>query len=290
LEAGSSTVEIQAQANRHMLWSGRARPGEANLGQTYIPNGGILVNAAFLLVTSAWFTCQTPTTPPATAPAGAPAPVIGTGPAITSSSLGCGGGGCGATGYDGCGCDSGCGSSWGGKLRGLFHRNSCNTCDTCNTCNTGCFGGGGGCGLFSRFGGGHNSCNTCNTCDTGCGSSWGGRLKGLFHRNSCCDTGCGCDGCGSGYGGFGGGVYGGSAAGMPTPAPGTTVPGGEALPNAPKKLPTTPVVPKIENKGQVRINNTPATTGAPFAPATPSVEVVPPAVPSLEAERRDPPF
>jgi hypothetical protein len=70
------------------------------------------------------------------------------------------------------------------------------------------------------------------------------------------------------------------------------VPSGEQLSNPPKKMPASPApapqkVPAP--KGQVRINNFP-TTGAPLAPATPNIEVVPPSVPSLEAERRDPPF
>lgn len=238
-------------------------------------NGGILVNAAFLLVTSAWFAGQTP----------APAPAA-PGPAVVSSAQGCGSGGCGG------GCDSCCsgGHSWfggGGRLGGLFHRNSC--CDTCNTCDS-CGSGHSWGSRFSGWGGwGHgcNSCNTCqtscNTCDSGCGHGGGlfsgGRLRGLFHRNSCCDTCSTCDGgCGST------GMVGGAP--VPTPAP----TGGEQLTNPPKKMPsTTPAPAPAPAQKQVRINNTPGTT-TPFVPNTPNIEVVPPPVPSLEAERRDPPF
>src|SRR5450755_3040752 len=97
-----------------------------NLGQIFTHNGGILVNAAFLLVTSAMLVGQPgggdkkPAPPP---PAVAPAPVVSTG---------CGAGGCGGC-QDACGCDS-FGHKLRDRLRGLFNRNSCDTCDTCNTC------------------------------------------------------------------------------------------------------------------------------------------------------------
>jgi len=203
-------------------------------------------------------------------------------PAVVSSAQGCSSGNCGS-GCDTC-CDSGGGWFGGGRLRGLFHRNSCDTCNTCDTCS----GGGHWGSRFSGFGGfgHHNSCNTCNTscntCDSGCGSSsWfgGGRLKGLFHRNnSCCDT---CDG---GCNSCGGGTMG---APIPTPAPAPV--GGEQLVNPPKKMPTSPAPAPAPAQKQVRINNAPVTT-SPVVPNTPNIEVVPPPVPTLEAERRDPPF
>jgi len=56
--------------------------------------------------------------------------------------------------------------------------------------------------------------------------------------------------------------------------------------NPPKKMPSNggEKVPAPAPK-QVRINTTPS---APFAPATPNVEVVPPSTPNLDADRRDP--
>jgi hypothetical protein len=236
------------------------------------------VNAAFLLVTSAWFAGQTPAPAPV-------APPLGHAPAVVSTASGCNSGSCGSA------CDSCCDSGGGffSRFKGMFHRNKCDSCDSC----------GGGHTWGGRLGG-HRSCDTCNTntCDSGCGHSLfggGGRLRGLFHRNKsdCCDTcdgGCG-TGCGAGaVGGYGPGVVGGYApgavGGYPTPVPAQS---GEQLVNPPKKMPTTnppPVVPAPQK--QVRINNTPITT--PAVPVTPNIEVVPPPVPSLEAERRDPPF
>jgi hypothetical protein len=106
-------------------------------------------------------------------------------------------------------CDDGCGKKWGGKFRGLFKRKGCcDSCDTCaqNTCGT--------CG---------SSCDSC--CDD-CGArKWGGKLRGLFHRKGCCDSGC--DSCSTGCatGACGGAA---PAKGEPIPAP----------KEAPKKMPT----------------------------------------------------
>jgi len=177
------------------------------------------VNAAFLLVTSAWRAGQAP--PPVAAPAAAPAPA----PAAASYG-GCNGGcssGCGGD-CNAC-CDSGglFGGGGGGRLRGLFSKHKGgNCCDSCaQTCaqptcaqptcaaSSCCDDGCGRQGLFSRLGGlckknkgCGNDCGTCGTscCDDGCGRSSGGRLRGLFSKHKggdCCDS---CNTCGSGCG------------------------------------------------------------------------------------------
>jgi hypothetical protein len=140
-----------------------------------------LVNAAFLLVTTAWFAGADPAPATHAAPAGsvASAPVAG----------GCYGG---ATCNDGCGCcDCCCKPS---LLQRLRARKCCNSCDCCNTCatpccNTNC------CDNVS----GH--CGSC--CDCCCKPSL---LQRLRARKCCCDSccdGCGYNGCGSSVGGAG---------------------------------------------------------------------------------------
>jgi hypothetical protein len=174
------------------------------------------VNAAFLLVTTAWIAgadTAAPTTPPAPAPtAAAPVHSIGTG-----GYAGCGG--CAS-----CGCDSCCESEgFFSRLKGRFHRSEC-----------GC-----GCeseGFFSKMKGrlhhgGDCGCDTgcggCGGCDTGCGhgGGFGERLRGLFHRGGgdcgCCDT---CGGCGGAISP----VPGGTMKAEPIPPPKET----------PKKLPS----------------------------------------------------
>jgi hypothetical protein len=84
-----------------------------------------IVNAAFLLVTTAWL-AGADQAPPKPAPAPAPAPAVVGAP--------------GSYGYaDGCnsGCNNdcgGCGHSCFGKLKGLFHRGG-DCCNDCNGCN-----------------------------------------------------------------------------------------------------------------------------------------------------------
>jgi hypothetical protein len=134
------------------------------------------VNAAFLLVTTAWFAGAdaNPTKPPEKIKN---PPVTNTAPLATGGS--CGGGDCGGD----CGCDAcdECGHGLRHKLRGLFRRH--NDCD-CG-CETSC------CAPAPA-----PSCG-CDTCDTGCGRhSLLSKLRGRFHRHGdCCDT-CGCDGAG----------------------------------------------------------------------------------------------
>src|SRR5437762_9969935 len=81
---------------------------------TSIPYGGSLVNAAFLLVTTACFAGQTPAPDVKAAPGQvAPAPVV--------SGQGYYNSGCGGSSYSSdCGCDSGRGMCH--RLRGLFSR------------------------------------------------------------------------------------------------------------------------------------------------------------------------
>src|SRR5262249_4898544 len=153
--------------------------------------GGFLVNAAFLLVTSALLVGQGADKKPAPAPA--------PGPAVVSSSS--------------CGCDD-CGSGHGlrGRFRGgLFHRNSCDTCQQ-STCQSSChqrerqqlfhsrcrdacqprfnFHQSSSCCDSGR---GHASASSCDSCERrGCLA----KLRERFHRgNQCCDSGCANGGC-----------------------------------------------------------------------------------------------
>ena len=218
-----------------------------NLSQTLTTNGGILVNAAFLLVTGAMLVGQagdkkvTPVPPPTT-------------PAATS--------GCNS---DPCGCEN-FGHRLRDKLGGLFQRNNCNSCQP--TCcdnaprqvhhNTGC----NDCGRQRSF---TPTCHQPKTCAPTCTDSCGhggfnllSHLRGRFSRND-----CGCDGgCGS------------------TTAP--PVKAGEKI-DAPKKMPTE--TPKKTNT-DVRFETTPAPLAAPNTiqplPTPPAVEVTPVPVPRVE--------
>jgi hypothetical protein len=72
-------------------------------------------------------------------------------------------------------CDHGCRESWKDRLKGMFRRD----CDTCNSCETkSC----------------HGNCAPVATCNDCCKESWKDRLKGMFRRNDCCDT---CSTCGT---------------------------------------------------------------------------------------------
>jgi hypothetical protein len=185
------------------------------------------VNAAFLLVTTAWLAGadagdkpEQLKNPPKTQPgAGTPtAPLIGGGYAGGgyaggSGGCGCTSGDCGSCcdGGDMCGCESG-GHRLLGKLRGMFRRSSCGCESTCDTCPSTCAPSA------------PVSCG-CASYDCGCGCESGGhrlfgKLRGLFRRGGscgcetdCCDTGgsCGCVG-GGGYSGGGYGGYGGYGA------------------------------------------------------------------------------
>jgi hypothetical protein len=230
------------------------------------------VNAAFLLVATAWAT-GADAAPPAAAPTAA-APVAAAPIAAAPNGSCCGGGGgCGG----GCGCDSCCNEccckpSLCERIKAHFHKCSCcDTCDTCGGCGGNAYGGCCGCG----YGGGHhggcgNTCNTCNTCDTcgGCNEccckpSLCERIKAHFHKCSCCDCCDTCGGCGGGCGNGCANGNGGAVIAPGTAVPGTMPPAGGEPIKAPKdgtpgqKLPpgkvqTSPIVPDI----------TPATTRA----------------------------
>ena len=139
------------------------------------------MNAAFLLVTTAWFAGAdaAPTKPPEKIES----PKGNAAPALVTADGGYGGGGCG-----GCECDSGCddcGHGWKHRLRGLFHRNKgCDCgCEAATCCDSAPSCAPATCG--------------CDTCDTCCHKEhFFHRLKARFHRScGCCDT---CDSCGGG--------------------------------------------------------------------------------------------
>jgi len=158
------------------------------------------VNAAFLLVTTAWLGADAAPAAKA-APAPAPAPVAA-------------------------GCCDDCGrQSCLDKLRSKFSRHGCGCEKSCDTC---------GGGLLDKFKGKfHHECG-CETshahackdsCDS-CGGlrAWGERMKGKFHHRGCDNCG-GCDGCGSA---------------VPPPPGGRAEPIPAPKPGAPKKMPEAP--------------------------------------------------
>jgi len=173
------------------------------------------VNAAFLLVTSAWL---------AGGDAAAAAPVAATAAPIVSSApcSSCGS----SSSYGGCSsCDSGCGCEKEGffaKLRAKFARGGDCGCEKAPTCGCAAAAPACGCekeGFFSRLKGHMHwgssecgcgcaapapvatSCGCASTSACGCesGPSLWERLKGRFHRSECgCESGCntGCSSCG----------------------------------------------------------------------------------------------
>ena len=219
------------------------------------------MNAAFLLVTTAWFAGADPAPATTAAPAASAAGAVASAPIAGAVGTGIGTGGCcGGAGYGGaaygggygggcgCGCEvQCCKPSCMQRLKARMHRNNCceccNTCNTCATtscCNTGCGGGNVGCGggnvgcCGGNYGGNYSgvSCGCGSCCETCCKPSLCQRLKARMHRNNCCNTCCetGC-GCGGGaYGaGYGGAVIGGAGIGS-TGIGGAAIPG--AMPGA----------------------------------------------------------
>jgi hypothetical protein len=260
------------------------------------------VNAAFLIVTTAWFagadaapaTTAAPAVPP-TAPVAAP---------MGGSCCGGGGGSYGGAyggaygGSGGCGCCEAvqcCKPSCLQRLKAKFQKNccceSCNTCATTSCCNSGCGGhvaSSSCCGSNAGCGGGHaassgccgsnyggNLSSGCGTCceTTCCKQGFCARLKAKMQRNNCCNSCCetGCNsGCGSsGYGGSYGGANFGGAYSAPTVMP----PAGEQIKapkdaNPPSKLPA-------GNPGKVQIQSN-------------SLEVTPTSSNSFEKESKSP--
>ncbi len=222
--------------------------------------GGFLVNAAFLLVTSALIVGQ-----PAAEKKPAPPPA----PAVAASSCG----------HD-CDCD-GFGHKLRHKFRGLFNRDSCDSCPTTacptTTCHSACHTPRERTPLFRsscadackpkwtwepRCHEHKAHCAPAPTCSDPCERvSFLSKLRERFKRGDCCDSGC--------------------ASAVPAKAP-------EKIDTAPKKMPDTK--DKGKKTEEVRID-----TPAPFAPNTirvtptvPSVEIVPVPAPRVEGDRRDP--
>ena len=109
-EGGSEyKVEKQAQAGWLSL-GGQVAPGHfaAVLGPSQNPYGGILVNAAFLLVTTAWLTGQAPSADTKAAPA----------PAVQACGSSC--------------CDDGFCHRLRERLRGMFQRDCCEPAPKCH--------------------------------------------------------------------------------------------------------------------------------------------------------------
>ena len=201
------------------------------------------MNAAFLLVTTAWLAGADPI--PA-APVAAPAMVAAPGAGCSS----CGASTCGScgTGADREGLLS--------KLRARFHRDSCDSCapacapapvcapkcapaPVCNTCNSCDEGPGFFAKLKAKFA--REDCGCKGSCGSSCDSCGGegpglfDRLKARFQRGSSCD-GCGAPACGGCSGCGAAAPIGGAIAAPPA--------GGHGEPlkmpkegDAPKKLP-----------------------------------------------------
>lgn len=132
------------------------------------------MNAAILLVTSAWLAGQD-APPPAAKPAPPPPAHAAPAPAAPSA--------CCDSGCDSC-CESG---GFFARLRGWFHRHD----DCCDTCDTG----------------GHHAAppppppahkeSCAASCgDDCCGGGFLARLRGWFHRHDSCDE-CATDCCGT---------------------------------------------------------------------------------------------
>ncbi len=159
---------ISAQATRQQR--ARAKLGRlfASWAQVYL-YGGILVNAAILLVSSAWMAGQTPDVIIPVQHHAQPAA--------------CGG-------HSG-GCNDACHEGICARLRGLFHREN-NCCDSCAQPR---------CQTFhcpQRHHRDHgcqthdHGCQAHNACDS-CGHEHGrllDRIRGAFHRDCGCDNGC----------------------------------------------------------------------------------------------------
>jgi hypothetical protein len=154
----------------------------------------------------------------------------------------------------GCDCGAGCCEEcgWKARLRGMFHRDSCDAgCDSCGSKHG------------FRFGW-HKQCDdctwtapSCNTCDT-CHESLLSKLKGRFHRSSCCDTDC----CG------GGDVMHAAPMGTKTEQLGLPKEGAKPLPNGDKDK------DKDKDKGKDKDKTTdkgPSQVQAPVPPAAPTI-------------------
>ena len=169
------------------------------------------MNAAFLLVTSAWLAGgdAPAAAPPATAAppaAAAPAPVYSSAP---SAGYGCGG--CSSC-NTGCGCEEKEGLF--AKLRARF-AGGCGCGEKASSCGCGCEEKE---GLLSKlrgkFSGGCGCGEKASSCGCESGPSMWERLKSRFKHSECgCESGC--SSCGGSYSGSYGGSYGAPAYGAP---------------------------------------------------------------------------
>ncbi len=200
------------------------------------------MNAAFLLVTSAWLAGGD--APPAAPPA--PPAAVTTAPVVSSApSAGCAGGGCGGCSSCDSGCGCGCEEHEGlfAKLKAKFARGGCG-CEAAPSC--GCEAAPScGCeekeGFLSRLknkckGWGSSSCgcgcetkveHSCGCAASSCGCEDSGpsffeRLKAKFHHSSECGCESGCSSCGGSS--YSGSSYSGSSYGAPVGAPVTSPP------------------------------------------------------------------
>jgi hypothetical protein len=226
------------------------------------------VNAAILLVTSAWMTGQAPEVI---------IPVQHHAPAASACGNGCGnGGGC-------CDDGGGFGHRMRGRLHGLFNRGHGNDCceqvvevDCCASRGHRLFG--------------HRR-DSCDSCDTGhgrndCGCGGPGlfeRFRNLFHRDrGCCEDAC----CDSGaHPAPAGGVI------MPgEPLPGRPVPpGAEPLKEQPKKLPNKAGAPARQTRVITPAVETPLAPGLQDAPAINAPAINAPAAPAVNVPAINPP-
>jgi hypothetical protein len=236
------------------------------------------VNAAFLLVTSAWL---------AGGDAAAAAPAATAAPIVSSASCSS----CGGSSNCGCNsCDSGCGCEKEGffaRLRAKFSRGGECGCEQASSCGCAAAAPSCGCekeGFFSRLKGRfhresecgcgcaapvQSSCGCASTSACGCesGPSLWERLKGRFHRSECgCESGCnsGCSSCGGAAGAYSAPVNAG-----PSTAPAT----GEHL-KGPKDLDPGKKLPEGGKEKEVR------------APA--AFEVAPVSTTTIEKESKSP--
>jgi hypothetical protein len=231
------------------------------------------VNAAFMLVATAWFAgADANNQPEKINPPKTPANVVAptTVPAPMEGSSCCGG--CGSSCDSGCdSCDS-CGSGgFFGRLRGMFRRHSSCGCDS--GCESNC------CTPVSvPVSCGCDSCG--DSCCDGGGHGFFSRLRGRFHRSSCCDT---CDTCGGSYGGCGGGCgsCGGSYGTYGTYGAGSTI----IAPGAGDKDKTKPADKMPDGKGNKNNNkNNEGTSNTPKSINAPAL------VPNVTVETEKNPF
>ncbi len=150
-----------------------------------------LVNAAFLLVTTAWFAADA-------APA-KPAPVVSSAPVASASVSGC----CGSTSSCGCESDCCCKPSLMQRLKARFQRDKCCECNSCGSscgttsCSSGCASSSSCRASSSSCCGSTTTASCCDSCNSCCKPSLMDRLRARMNRNKCCESSCCDSGCGA---------------------------------------------------------------------------------------------